>query len=135
MSLSKSAPNLDTPVATDVSTGVSNKSQPDFVGIVRFLVAPFLTASTALSVDCEYRANGSRVWIRLAFDGEDRGRVLGRGGRNIQAIRTVIKAIAALSGLQAHLEVYGESSARPEREENGPDRPARSQLPRPKKAN
>ncbi|MFE4105474.1 KH domain-containing protein [Almyronema epifaneia] len=129
MSSSKSAPNLN--------SAATAKGEPDFAEVVRFLVSPFLEASSDLSVDCEYRANRSRVWIRVAFDGEDRGRVFGRGGRNIQAIRTVIKAMAQLSGLQAHLEIYGEGNSRSEREGNGPPRssapPTRSRPSRPKK--
>ncbi|NEQ29447.1 MAG: KH domain-containing protein [Leptolyngbya sp. SIO4C5] len=128
MSSSKSAPNLESSVAA--------QNEPDFAEVVRFLVSPFLEASTDLSVDCEYRANRSRLWIRIAFDGADRGRVFGRGGRNIQAIRTVIKAMAQLSGLQAHLEIYGEGGDRPEREGSSsprPQRSSRSRPPRPKK--
>jgi uncharacterized protein len=52
--------------------------------------------------------------------------VFGRGGRNIQAIRTVLQTIAKVAGQTAHLEVFG---GQPERE---PDerRPPRSSPPR-----
>lgn len=52
--------------------------------------------------------------MRVAFEGEDKGRVFGRGGRNIQAIRTVLQAIAQVAGQTAHLEVFG---GQPEHEE------------------
>lgn len=84
---------------------------PDYVGLVRFLVQPFLESPDALRVDCEVSLRTSRVLIRLAFEGEDKGRVFGRGGRNIQAIRTVIQAVAHLAGQTAHLEVFGASPA------------------------
>jgi hypothetical protein len=74
---------------------------------VRFLIQPFLESPNLLSVDCEYSASMSKVWIRVAFEGEDKGRVFGRGGRNIQNIRTVITAAAALAGHSAYLDVYG----------------------------
>lgn len=83
---------------------------PDFVGLIRFLVEPFLDDPTSLKVDCELAANRSKVWIRLAFKEEDRGRVFGRGGRNIQAIRKVLDATAQLAGWSAYLDIYGESS-------------------------
>ena len=58
---------------------------PDFEALVRFLVTPFLESPDALRLDFEPLSNGQRLWIRVAFDGEDKGRVFGRGGRNIQA--------------------------------------------------
>ncbi|MEM9804405.1 MAG: KH domain-containing protein [Cyanobacteria bacterium P01_D01_bin.56] len=106
---------------------------PDFEALVRFLVTPFLESPDALKLDSEPLANGQRLWIRVAFDGEDKGRVFGRGGRNIQAIRKVLKATGALHNLSVHLDVYGESSnesgevsdrSRPRR--SGGGRPRRS---------
>jgi predicted RNA-binding protein YlqC (UPF0109 family) len=52
----------------------------------------------------------NRAWIRIAFDSVDKGRVLGRGGRNIQAIRMVIAASAELAGQTAYLDIYGSTS-------------------------
>jgi len=80
---------------------------PDYAGLVRFLVQPFLESPDCLSVDCEISPNTARVWIRVAFEGEDKGRVFGRGGRNIQAIRTVMAAAAASSGHVVYLDIYG----------------------------
>jgi uncharacterized protein len=61
-------------------------------------------------VDCEVAPGPRRVLIRMAFEGEDKGRVFGRGGRNIQAIRTVLQAVAQTVGYTAHLDVYGSQS-------------------------
>ncbi|MEM7064110.1 MAG: KH domain-containing protein [Cyanobacteria bacterium P01_B01_bin.77] len=83
---------------------------PDFEALVRFLVTPFLESPDALRLDFEPLSDGQRLWIRVAFDGEDKGRVFGRGGRNIQAIRKVLKATGALHNCSVHLDVYGESS-------------------------
>jgi len=82
-------------------------AEPDYAGLVRLLVQPFLESSDSLSVDCEISPNTARVWIRVAFEGEDKGRVFGRGGRNIQAIRTVIAAAAAAAGHSVYLDIYG----------------------------
>lgn len=80
---------------------------PDYIGLIRFLVEPFLESPASLKVDCEVIPARSRVWIRLAFEGEDKGRVFGRGGRNIQAIRTVLSLAAKAAGYSTYLDIYG----------------------------
>ncbi|MGB6014149.1 MAG: KH domain-containing protein, partial [Nodosilinea sp.] len=82
---------------------------PDFPGLVRFLVEPFLDSPDSLRIDCEENSVQSKVWIRIAFKGDERGKVFGRGGRNIQAIRTIVRATAALSGWSAYVDIYGAS--------------------------
>lgn len=84
-------------------------SVPDFSGLVKFLVEPFLDSPDALRIDCEANQSQSKVWVRIAFNGEERGKVFGRGGRNIQAIRHVVRATANLWGWSAHFDVYGAS--------------------------
>jgi predicted RNA-binding protein YlqC (UPF0109 family) len=83
---------------------------PDYIGLVKFLVTPFLESPDSLKVDCEVVSSRARVLLRVAFDGEDKGRVFGRGGRNIQAIRTVLQSIAQTTGYVLHLDVYGSQS-------------------------
>ncbi len=120
MSLSNSAPEQPLPESSPStpSPGV-NPTNPDYLGLVRFLLEPFLDNPASLRVDCE-RSNGrSRILIRVAFDTTDKGKVFGRGGRNIQAIRTVLQASAKAAGQVAHLDVYvppdasGDSAAEP----------------------
>ncbi len=82
-------------------------SSPDFSGLVKFLVEPFLDTPSALRIDCEQNIAQSKVWIRVAFSGDERGKVFGRGGRNIQAIRNVVRATAALWGWSAYFDVFG----------------------------
>jgi predicted RNA-binding protein YlqC (UPF0109 family) len=110
------------------------EASPDYVGLVRFLVAPFLESPASLSVDCEKSASKGRVWIRLAFEGADKGRVFGRGGRNIQAIRMVIQAVALAAGQSAHLDIY-ESQTRTDRVASGTSErrspPRTSSVPKP----
>ncbi|MEM9162033.1 MAG: KH domain-containing protein [Cyanobacteria bacterium P01_F01_bin.4] len=110
---------------------------PDFEALVRYLVEPLLEAPDSLRINSETLAGGKRLWLRLAFDGEDKGRVFGRGGRNIQAIRKVVRATGQLNDCSVHLDVYGESAhegdgARRSRSGGGgrprrpsPDRPRR----------
>lgn len=100
-----SDPSIDlTPTAA-----ASPDASPDYAGLVKLLVQPFLESADALKVDCEIAPRPRRVLIRLAFEGEDKGRVFGRGGRNIQAIRTVLQAVAQTVGYSVHLDIYGSS--------------------------
>lgn len=93
------------PVPETLSSSLQDAS-PDYASLVRFLVEPFLESPTSLKIDCEKSNSQERVWIRLAFEGADKGRVFGRGGRNIQAIRAVIQAAAQAAGQSAHLDIY-----------------------------
>ena len=108
MSLNKSVPqplhNVD-----------SIPTSPDYVGLLRFLFQPFLESPDSFRVDCEFST--ARVWIRVAFESEDKGRVFGRGGRNIQAIRTVIAAVAAAAGHSVYLDIYGSQAQEREAQE------------------
>jgi predicted RNA-binding protein YlqC (UPF0109 family) len=118
-----------------VAVNPSAPTPPDYESLIRFLVQPFLESPDALRLDCEISPTKTKVWVRVAFEGVDKGRVFGRGGRNIQAIRTVLSAIAQLAGQSIHLDVYGSPSSttvdEPERERN-PSAPRRV-LPSPKR--
>lgn len=114
-------------MSSNKSKPAATPNSPDYLGLTRFLVEPFLDQPDALSVDCEMGTSKPSVWIRLAFDDSDRGRVVGRGGRNIEAIRTVLAAVAQQAGSSLHLEVYGSQPSR----DRPPARSGRSR-PRPK---
>ncbi|MBE7385304.1 MAG: KH domain-containing protein [Leptolyngbya sp. SIO1E4] len=85
-------------------------AEADYEGLIRFLMTPFLDSPDELKTDFEQLSGHDKIWLRVAFSSEDRGRMFGRGGRNIQAIRTVLRATAALYGQRSSLDVYGESS-------------------------
>lgn len=124
MSLNKSVP--------EISSASTQHANPDYVGLVRFLIEPFLESPSSLSVDCERSNTNGRVWIRLAFEGADKGRVFGRGGRNIQAIRTLIQAIAQAAGQSANLDIYDSETVTSRRESSsGSDRVKRGAPTRP----
>ncbi len=105
-------------------------TSPDYVGLVRFLLEPFLESPETLSVDWETSLNQKRVWIRIAFNSTDKGKVFGRGGRNIQAIRQVISAAAASVGQSVYLDIYGNTAT--EREETPVEEAEEEKLPPPK---
>ncbi len=87
-------------------------SNPDYIGLVRFLIQPFLESPESLSIDCEMCQARNRAWIRIAFESGDKGKVFGRGGRNIQAIRTCVSAAAQLVGQSVYLDIYGSNGGR-----------------------
>jgi uncharacterized protein len=92
-------------------TSVSTKTKPagpDYAGLVNFLIKPFLEYPDSLIIDCEQLNQKQRVWVRVAFAETDKGRVYGRGGRNIQSIRTVLQTTANLAGQLLYLDIYGE---------------------------
>ncbi len=87
----------------------SNRTQSDYEALARFLMDPFLDKPEVLKFHSENLAGGKKLWLRAAFDeAEDKGHVFGRGGRNIQAVRTVIAATAKLSDMTVNLSVFGE---------------------------
>ncbi len=108
MFLNKSVQQLHPKKVTDITP----RTTPDYVGLVNFLMQPFLESPDSLSVDCEISNSTKRAWIRIAFDSADKGKVFGRGGRNIQAIRTVISAAAQAAGQSAYLDIYGSNDSR-----------------------
>ncbi len=79
---------------------------PDYPGLVRFLVAPLLDDPSQLLIDAEHTLLGHRVWLRVSFASGDKGKVFGRGGRTIQAIRYIIEAAARTHDQQVHMEIF-----------------------------
>ena len=124
MSLNKSVPER--------AALYSQSASPDYAQIVRFLVEPFLDSPASLSVDCEMSHGKSRVWLRLAFEAADKGRVFGRGGRNIQAIRTVIEAAATAAGQSVYLDIFGSHPGTSERDSDPDGRPTPRRPPSPR---
>ena len=79
---------------------------PDYNALISFLLKPLLTYPDALKIDFESNANRDRIWIRVAFDPEDRGQIFGKGGKIVQAIRTVVMTAAEEVGHSARLEIF-----------------------------
>ena len=111
----------------------------DYAEIIRFLVGPFLDSADSLRINCETNPRNGRVLIRLAIEGEDKGKVFGRGGRNIQAVRTTLQAVSKAVEQKVHIEVYGSESGRRKSDRpsggggrrSSPSPPRRNPRPRP----
>lgn len=95
------------PNKTELSGG-QGVGKPNYEGLVRFLIEPFLSDPQSLCVNSEVNQNKKKIWLRVAFDKSDRGKVFGRGGRNIQAIRTAIKTAAMSHDEAVFLDIYSE---------------------------
>jgi predicted RNA-binding protein YlqC (UPF0109 family) len=91
---------------TEIKSAQTKTNRADYEELVRFLIEPFLESPNLLSFDCEQLKTTKRVWIRLAFDDSDKGKIYGRGGRNIQAIKTVLATAANAAGETLYLEIY-----------------------------
>ncbi len=79
---------------------------PDYDKLVRLFIEPLVDSPEAMAVDAEITCGGQRVWLRISFDAKDKGRVYGRGGRTIQAIRQVLGATAQLAGQRLYVDIY-----------------------------
>ena len=100
------------------SSDTQSLSTTDFEALARFLMGPFLDKPEELKFHVEKLAGGKKLWLRAAFnEEEDKGRVFGRGGRNIKAMRNVMMAAAKQSAMTVNLSVFGEPEA--ERSERG----------------
>ncbi len=97
------------PNKTELSGG-QKLSNPDYEKLARFLIEPFLEDPQTLSVNSEVNPNSKKIWLRIAFDKSDRGKVFGRGGRNIQAIRTTIQTAAKAHNESVFLDIYSDES-------------------------
>lgn len=123
---------------TSTASSIPQSAPADFQKLITFLVVPFLESPDSLRVDCEVRANRKKVLVRMAFEGEDKGRVFGRGGRNVQAIRTILQGIGKLSGYDVYLEVFGSPAGGRDQEASSrhrssrPERRSRPSRPRPR---
>ena len=71
--------------------------------LVRALARALVREPDAVLVH-EYEERGGTV-LELEVSPQDRGRVIGRGGRTASAIRTLVDAVAARQGRKCELEI------------------------------
>ena len=95
------------PNKTELS-GDQKVVSPDYEQLARFLIEPFLEDPKSLSINSETNPQKKKIWLRVAFNKGDRGKVFGRGGRNIQAIRTTIQTAASAHDESVFLDIYSD---------------------------
>lgn len=77
----------------------------DTESLVRFLVTSLVEHTDDVSV--ARRESGAGVTYEVSVNSEDVGKVIGRQGRIIKAIRTVVRAAASVNGDQVDVDVLG----------------------------
>jgi len=96
----------------------------EYQALASFLLTPLTDLPEELQVSSEHSAQGKKVSLRVSLGQADRGRAFGRGGRNIRAIRTILRAAGKNADQVVSLEIVGDDG-----KERG-DRPK----PKPRKA-
>lgn len=94
------------PNDTPPSVPQPQTAQPDYAALVRYLMQPLLEHPNSLSIHCESSRGGQRVLVRVALGDNEQGRVLGRGGRNLDAMQVVLGAAAQAMQQTVRLEVF-----------------------------
>jgi predicted RNA-binding protein YlqC (UPF0109 family) len=74
----------------------------DYTDLTRFITEHIVANKTAVTVSAVPR--GRTTIIEVSVAEEDMGKVIGKGGRNIEAIRAVVRA----AGLRKHERVQVE---------------------------
>lgn len=78
---------------------------PDIEGLVRFIVTSLVDDPDAVEI---VRTDSDGViTFEVTLDSADIGKVIGRQGRIIKAIRTLARAAGSLDDVQVEVEVLG----------------------------
>jgi predicted RNA-binding protein YlqC (UPF0109 family) len=73
--------------------------------LVEYIVCGLVSDEDAVSLDVTDRAGGALIEVSCAE--EDAGRIIGRRGRTIKAIRTLARALGSRIGTSVEVEVMG----------------------------
>ncbi|MFN2464310.1 MAG: KH domain-containing protein [Candidatus Dormibacteria bacterium] len=76
----------------------------DYAGLVEYIVKNIVENPDAVEVDGNSRRHRSQT-VEVRLDPSDVGRVIGKGGKNIEAIRAVVKAAAIKDHQRVNVEV------------------------------
>ena len=80
-------------------------AEGDMEGLVRYLVTSLVDSPDKVRVT--KRQEGTLTVYDVELDPEDVGKVIGRKGRIIKAIRTVVRAAGGPEGAHVDVEVLG----------------------------
>ena len=84
-----------------------SEASQDLAGLVEVVVRPLLERPEDLDIQSIVSDDGS-VLIEIRVDEEDAGKVIGRQGRVIKAIRTLARAAASRTGVSVDVELVDE---------------------------
>lgn len=71
--------------------------------VLAYIASQLVDDQEAVSIEADHEEG--RVDMRLSVGPDDMGRVIGRRGRNAQAIRTVVRAAGARAGVEASVDI------------------------------
>ncbi|HEV8115125.1 MAG TPA: KH domain-containing protein [Acidimicrobiales bacterium] len=71
--------------------------------VLEYVVRHIVDEPDAISVEVEERRRGIELHLNVAP--EDMGKVIGRRGRVVQAMRTVVRAAGAREGVEANVTI------------------------------
>jgi predicted RNA-binding protein YlqC (UPF0109 family) len=80
-------------------------SAADTDALVRYLISSLVEHTD--DVQIEKRENGELSVYEVTVHADDTGKIIGRQGRVIKAIRVLVRAAASLDGSDATVEVVG----------------------------
>lgn len=84
----------------------------DFEAFLSDVLTPMLDNPTAFRV--EVKAEGRKMEVMIYADPRDRGRIIGKNGRMISSLRTLVKAAGEKAGLNTvNLELFDEDEGEP----------------------
>ncbi|MBQ9953981.1 MAG: KH domain-containing protein [Eggerthellaceae bacterium] len=76
----------------------------DLAGLVESVVRPLVDAPEELEIDA-FETDDDAIVVEIRVNEEDAGKVIGRQGRVIKAIRTLARAAASREGAQVEVEL------------------------------
>jgi predicted RNA-binding protein YlqC (UPF0109 family) len=79
----------------------------DYAGLVEYIVKNIVDHPDAVVIE-SHPGRGRSQTIEISLDAEDVGRVIGKSGRNIEAIRAVVKAAAIKDHERVNVEVLAD---------------------------
>jgi predicted RNA-binding protein YlqC (UPF0109 family) len=80
-------------------------SVADTEALVRYVVTSLVDMPDAVSIKCQESENS--ISFEVALDPSDVGKVIGRQGRIIKAIRTLARAAGSSDDKQVEVEILG----------------------------
>lgn len=82
-----------------------SRTGADTEGIVRYLIESLVDSPEAVEITVV--ESDESITFQVALDADDVGKVIGRGGRIIKAIRTLARAAGSTEGRQVEVDVIG----------------------------
>lgn len=79
--------------------------QADIESLVRYLISSLVEHPDSVAI--ARKESGSTVTFEISVHPDDVGKIIGRQGRIIKAIRTVVRAAASVDGDSVDVDVLG----------------------------